>query len=137
MADDIILNKVAIIERCIARIRAEYAGNDANLFTDLTRQDSIILNLQRACEAAIDLAMHLVSVHRVGVPQDTRSAFDLLRDAQVLPAAVADQMTRMVGFRNIAVHEYQKLDLLIVKRIVTEHLDDFRQFTAAVLGSPP
>ena len=53
MADDVVVNKAAIIERCIARVREVYAGNDHNLFDDVTRQDSIILNLQRACEAAI------------------------------------------------------------------------------------
>lgn len=57
MADDVILNKAAIIERCVARVREEYADDERNLTDNLTRQDSIILNLQRACEAAIDLAM--------------------------------------------------------------------------------
>lgn len=58
MVDDVSLNKAAIIERCVARVRQEYAGEDANLKDNQTRQDAIILNLQRACEAAIGLAMH-------------------------------------------------------------------------------
>ena len=53
MVDDILLNKVAIIERCLARLEQEYRGHENELETDLTRQDSIILNLQRCCEAAI------------------------------------------------------------------------------------
>jgi len=60
MADDVALNKAAIIERCLARARSVHAGDDANLLDDPTRQDSIVLNLQRACEASIDLAMHIV-----------------------------------------------------------------------------
>jgi hypothetical protein len=56
--DEIVLNKAATIERCLRRITDEYAGDLANLEEDLTRQDSIILNIQRACEASIDLAMH-------------------------------------------------------------------------------
>jgi len=42
------------------------------LETYITRQDSIILNLQRACEASIDAAMHLVRVKRLGIPQESR-----------------------------------------------------------------
>ncbi len=42
-------------------------------------------------------------------------------------------MKKMVGFRNVAVHDYRKLDLEIVRRIVTEHLDDFLRFTEALL----
>jgi hypothetical protein len=62
--DDVVLNKAATVERCILRAREVYAGDPAHLSTDLTRQDSIVLNLQRACEAAIDLAMHLVPITR-------------------------------------------------------------------------
>ena len=135
MVDDVVLNKVAIIERCVARVREEYADNEANLLANQTRQDAIILNLQRACEAAIDLAMHLVRTRRLGIPQETREAFELLRGAEQLPAGVAERMVRMVGFRNIAVHDYRKLDLQIVKNIVTTRLDDFLEFTRAVLAA--
>ena len=62
MVDDVIVNKVATIERCLARVCEEYGGDERNLRDNLTRQDSIILNLQRACEASIDLAMALVKV---------------------------------------------------------------------------
>ena len=68
MPDDVLLNKVATIERCLARIEEEYKGHEDELEFNLTRQDSIILNLQRVCEAAIDLAMHVVRVRRLGLP---------------------------------------------------------------------
>lgn len=107
MPDDVVLNKVAIIERCLARIDEEYQGHEAELETNLTRQDSIVLNLQRACEAAIDLAMHTVRARRLGLPQDSREAFTLLNQAGLLDTALTKKMQSMVGFRNIAVHDYQ------------------------------
>lgn len=125
MADDVSINKAAALERCVARVREEYAGNEANLFSDQTRQDAIILNLQRACEAAIDLAMHRVRLHRLGVPQESRDAFSMLAEAGRLDPVLAGRMAKMVGFRNVAVHDYQSLNLRIVKSIVTERLDDF------------
>ncbi len=57
MADDVILNKAASIERCLRRIQEEYAGDKQNLVANQTKQDAIILNLQRACETAIDLRL--------------------------------------------------------------------------------
>lgn len=42
-------------------------------------------------------------------------------------------MRKMVGFRNVAVHDYQRLNLDIVVAIVREHLDDFLAFASAVL----
>jgi uncharacterized protein YutE (UPF0331/DUF86 family) len=126
--DDVELNKAAIIERCIARVREEYAGNPANLTGNQTKQDAIILNIQRACEAVVDLAMHRVRIHKLGVPQESRQAFDLLARAGKLEPKLAESMKRMVGFRNVAVHDYQALNLVIVQAIIDRHLDDLRSF---------
>jgi hypothetical protein len=52
MADDVLINKAAAIERAIHRVREVFAGDTRNLVSDQTKQDAIILNLQRACEAA-------------------------------------------------------------------------------------
>ena len=133
MVDDVVVNKAEIIERCVARVREEYADDARNLTVNVTRQDSIVLNLQRACEASIDLAMHVVRSQRLGVPQETREAFALLRDAKLLDSDLADRMMRMVGFRNVAVHDYRKLNLAIVQRIVTDHLGDFLAFAEAIV----
>jgi uncharacterized protein YutE (UPF0331/DUF86 family) len=135
MADDVILNKAAIIERCVKRVRDLYADDDANLFEDITRQDAIVLNLQRACEAAIDLAMHLVRRQRLGVPQESREAFSLLAEAGALNPLLAATLARMVGFRNLAVHEYQALQMPIVRAIIREQLADLLEFAAAALRS--
>jgi len=53
-------------------IQGELPALYEKLETSFTRQDSIILNLQRACEASIDAAMHLVRVRRMGIPQESR-----------------------------------------------------------------
>lgn len=133
MADDVVLNRVASLERWVARVREEHAGADENLFGSQTRQDSIVLNLQRACEISIDLAMHLVRVRRLGVPQDTRHGFDMLRQAGLLEEGLAGRLQRMVGFRNVAIHDYTRLDLAIVKAIIDRHLGDFLDFGRAAL----
>ena len=133
MADDVLVNKAAAIERAVRRVREEHAGDDRNLLENQTRQDAIVLNLRRACESSIDAAMHLVRVHRLGVPQETREAFVLLEQAQLLDARLADRMKKMMGFRNVAVHDYQKLNLEIVRRIVAEYLDAFLAFTERLL----
>lgn len=137
MVDDVVLNKAAAIERAVLRVREVHAGDDANLFADLTRQESILLNLQRACETAIDLAMHLVRVHRLGIPQESRQAFDLLVGGGLIDADLAARMKRMVGFRNVAVHDYQAIDLAIVRSILTTRLDDFLELTRTVLTGGP
>jgi uncharacterized protein YutE (UPF0331/DUF86 family) len=133
MADDVILNKAASIERCLQRILEEYAGDNRNLAANQTKQDAIILNLQRACETAIDLAMYVVNQRRLGTPQESRDAFALLQTAGILPADLATRMQRMVGFRNVAIHEYARLNLDVVQAIITKQLDDFRTFSSTIV----
>ena len=128
-----VLNKAASIERCLHRITEEFTGDRQNLAANQTKQDAIVLNLQRACETAIDLAMYVISQRRLGLPQESRDAFALSQTAGILPAELAARMQRMVGFRNVAVHEYTRLNLDIVLTIITKHLDDFRAFSSTIV----
>lgn len=63
MVDDVLINKASSIERCVARAREEYDKNPTSFATDFTRQDAAILNIQRACEAALDMGQHLIDVN--------------------------------------------------------------------------
>ena len=133
MVDDVLINKAATIERCVARAREEYARGPASFATDFTRQDAAILNIQRACEAALDIGQHLIRRERLGVPQSARDVFALLAQGGWIDAGLADKLKRMVGFRNIAVHDYQALQLPITVSIITRHLDEFLQYSQALL----
>lgn len=124
--DEVLLGKAAIIERCLARVREEYEGRETELETNFTRQDAILLNLQRACEAAIDGAMHLARVDRLGLPTDSRQAFTLLARAEKIPAELAITLEAMVGFRNIAVHNYRELDLNVARGVIEHRLADLQ-----------
>ncbi len=113
----------------------EYRGNPAHL-DNFTRQDSIVLNLLRACEASIDLGMHHVAQHRLGVPQSSREAFTLLEKSGFLSPESANSMRNMVGFRNIAVHAYQELERPILEAILNERLSDFTSFLEETRNIP-
>lgn len=133
MADDVLLNKAATIERCVARAREEYSSDPDGFADNHTRQDAAILNIQRACEAALDIGQHLIRREKLGVPQSARDVFTLLAAAGWIEADLADALKRMVGFRNIAVHDYQSLQLPITINVIALHLDEFLRFSAAIL----
>jgi uncharacterized protein YutE (UPF0331/DUF86 family) len=133
MHDDVLINKAATIERCVARAREEYFRDPSSFATDVTRQDAAILNIQRACEAALDMGQHLIRRERLGVPQSARDVFVLLAQGGWIATALADNLQRMVGFRNIAVHDYQKLQLPITVSIIEKHLDEFVQYSQTLL----
>jgi uncharacterized protein YutE (UPF0331/DUF86 family) len=133
MVDDVLLNKAAIIERCVARAREEYAKDPVGFASDFTPQDAAILNIHRACEAALDMGQYLIRRERLGVPQSARDVFALLAASDWIDAASAEKLKKMVGFRNIAVHQYQALLVSITIAVITQHLDDLLDFGSAVL----
>ncbi len=133
LPDDVRINKAATIERCVNRAREEYDKDPATFATDFTRQDAAILNIRRACEAALDMGQHLIRKHRLGVPQSSRDVFTLLATAGFIPSGLADNLKKMVGFRNVAVHEYQRLQLSITEMIILNRLQDFHSFCIALI----
>ncbi len=123
MKDDVIINKIETIKRCIKRIEEEYANIPSNL-ENYTKQDSIILNLQRMCEATLDLGLHYIKIKKLEIPQTSKQIFEVLEKNGVIDKKTSINMQGMVGFRNIAVHDYQSLNIEILQKIIEKHLGD-------------
>ncbi|KIH75377.1 Uncharacterized conserved protein YutE, UPF0331/DUF86 family [Geoalkalibacter ferrihydriticus] len=133
MASMILLTKLDALQRCLARVAAKTPESVDLLQKDLDAQDIITLNLERAVQTCVDIAAHVVAQHNTPAPSTMGEGFDRLHDLGIISEHTALRMKNAVGFRNIAVHEYQKIDWLIVYRIITEHLDDFKDFARQVL----
>jgi uncharacterized protein YutE (UPF0331/DUF86 family) len=129
---DVVLAKVAAIQKCLRRIR-DVTGLDPGRLDEVDNQDIFVLNLQRAIQSAIDLATHIVASEGLGIPDTIRGNFVLLEHAKVISRSISRKMQAMVGFRNIAIHDYQVLDVDILKAILTKHLKDLEQFYTTVL----
>jgi uncharacterized protein YutE (UPF0331/DUF86 family) len=131
--NDIIINKIQSIQRCIQRAREEYQFNKDGFLTDYSRQDAAVLNLIRACEQSIDLASHIVKIYKMGIPTNTAEIFQLLQRKNVISAQLSENMRYMVGFRNTVVHEYQKINMDIVIAVIETGLDNLIKFTDNVM----
>lgn len=82
---------------------------------------------------SIDLANILIRERGLDIPQSSRDSFKLLADAKLIEPELAARLQRMIGFRNIAVHQYQALDLVIVEAILRRDLDDLAVFASAII----
>ncbi len=129
---DILLSKSEAIRRALKRIK-DVTGLNPDALDDLNQQDIFVLNLQRAIQSAIDLAGHIVASEGLGLPDTVKGHFQLLESAKVLDKTLSDNMQAMAGFRNIAIHEYQALDVNILKSILLNNLRDLEEFYSVVL----
>ena len=130
---DVALAKIATIDRCLQRI-ADVRGQRRAALLPVDVEDIVLLNLQRAVQAAIDLAAHVVATEAYGLPASVADAFSLLEGQGVLDALLAERLRRMVGFRNILIHNYRALDPAIVETIIVRRLDDLRAFSARIVA---
>lgn len=129
----VIISKFETIEKCIKRINEEYQNDEKNL-DDYRKVDMIVLNLQRACEAVLDLAMYIVSNRKLGLPQNKREAFKLLEENKIIDSKLCKSMQNVVGFRNIAVHDYKEIDEEILKDVIENNLIDLVNFARTILN---
>lgn len=131
--DNILLNKMASLKKCLQRIDSEYQNDSQSFMRNITKQEAIILNLQRVCEISIDIANHIIRIKKLGLPQTSRDSFKLLESNQLIDQSLSLSLQSMIGFRNIAVHEYEILDLDIVENIIKNKLSDIKFFAGQML----
>ena len=124
--DKVILTKVESVERCLKRITDKY--DETRFDDDLDMQDIVVLNLQRACEQCIDIAHRLLKIKQFGLPKDSAEGFMVLAEEGIIEANLANSLKKMVGFRNVAVHDYTKMNNDIVKFVVKNGTEDIRNF---------
>lgn len=132
MDSQVLSEKLEALRRCIRRIEERRLDSAEALVRDVDAQDILSLNLTRAVQVCVDMALHVLS-DRDQLPPDTMAgAFDGLVEAGYIGRDLGDRMRAAVGFRNIAVHSYQAIDWAIVHHITHQGLEDFRQFAAAL-----
>jgi len=132
MEPDVVYAKVGNIQNCLRRIR-EVTGLDPDRLDNIDVQDLFVLNLQRAVQSAIDLCAHIIASDGLGLPGTLKENFSLLQQAGFLPAPLTKRLIGIVGFRNIAIHDYQILKVEVLKSIMTDHLVDLEEFVKAIL----
>ena len=129
----LITNKLESLMRCVRRIEAKRPNSKETLFQDFDIQDILVLNIERAVQLCVDICIHWISSLGRPAPQSMAAVFIEAAEVKLIPSPLAERLARSVGFRNVAVHQYEKIDWAIVYAIAWEHLDDFRLFSSYVL----
>ena len=132
MDKEVLEAKIAALIRCVHRVKSQGILSLENLEKNIDKQDIIILNLQRAVQICVDIGNHILLDYDTETPATMAETFRKLAQNKLIPQSVADNLSRAVGFRNIAVHQYENLDCKIIYAIITSHLDDFRNFASEI-----
>lgn len=132
MDREVVEQKLESLRRCLQRIETKCPPEADTLITDFDLQDIVSLNLSRAVQLCVDIGAHLISGMDVPPPDTMGQTFDILAQAGVLTVSLALSLKKAVGFRNIAIHNYDVINWQIVHSIVKNHLADFTEFAKIV-----
>lgn len=132
MDREVVEQKLESLRRCLKRIETKCPTDTDTLVTDVDLQDIVALNLSRAVQICVDIGAHLLAGMETPPPDTMGQTFDLLAQQGVLSSALAANLKKAVGFRNIAVHSYESINWNIVHSIVKYHLADFSEFAKVI-----
>lgn len=125
--------KADVVARCLGRVRSKAPNTLAELATDLDAQDIVVINLERAIQACVDMASHIIAYTALPPAATMADGFVCLKLAGIISNAICDRMVKATGLRNLLVHEYQRIDWSIVWQVITKHLNDPMDFSRAIL----
>ena len=132
MDRDVIEQKIESLRRCVARVRQKCPATADALANDVDAQDILTLNLTRAVQLCVDIGAHLIAARDNPAPDTMGQTFDVLAALGLISPELAVRMKKAVGFRNIAVHNYEAIDWEIAHAIATRHMEDFTAFAGAI-----
>jgi len=128
MDREVIERKLDSLRHCIARVRAKRPTTAALLAADADLQDVLVLNLSRAVQVCVDIGAHLLAPSSSAPPATMGETFTRLGEAGLIDRELAARLCSAVGFRNIAVHNYDTIDWEIDWRLAGDPLADFEAF---------
>lgn len=134
MDREIVAEKLEALRRCIRRVTEKCPPDVETLEGDVDLQDILALNLSRAVQLSVDIGAHVLTGLEVPPPNTMGQTFDALTKAGVIPEDLGMKLKKAVGFRNLAVHNYEAINWAIVHSIAVHHIGDFSEFAKIVVA---
>lgn len=127
------MRKLSELEEYLGQIREFASIKQEEYSRDWKTQRIIERTLQMMIELTVDISAHLISDKRLRVPTGYADTFKVLFEGGLIGQDLYQVLMQMAKFRNVVVHQYDRIDDTIVVDILQNHLGDFLLFRDAVL----
>jgi len=128
----VIENKISVVKKYLKTLERYTKYSQKEIESNVDIKGAVERYLYLAVQATIDLAEAVVSFRHFRKPTTLREGFDILHEEDILDDNLAEQLTKMVGFRNIIVHDYEEVDYDVVYDILHNRLKDIEAFLKIV-----
>ena len=128
----VIASKLESLRRCLGRIRSKKPDTLNQLLEDIDMQDILALNLERSIQLCVDIANHILSSLDDAPAMSMAESFERLSENEIISVELAGNLRRAVGFRNLSVHAYDKIDWSLVWTNFESDLNDLINFVEII-----
>ena len=132
MQNGVVQNKLARIEAYLTKLQEITPAEFRDFEKDWKTQMIAERGLQILIEIIIDVANRLIAINNWGPTTSSADSIRLLVLKKVISSE--EPYLKMIKFRNFIVHDYDRVDNVVVYSILTENLDDIRRFREEVLN---
>ena len=128
----VIASKLESLSRCLDRITSKNRKTLDQLLGDIDLQDILALNLERSIQLCVDIANHILSTLDDSPAMSMAESFERLSEKEIISKEMAGNLRRAVGFRNLSVHAYDKIDWNLVWTNIESDLKDLVNFVEII-----
>ena len=122
------LNRLVQLEENIHELENIWKTIDDSKFSEGKLSEwGLRYGLFESIQIVIDIACHLVAKYNLGNPQNYRECITLLKKYNYIAKDVAQNLEKMIGLRNLLVHEYADINMEELKNLLHQ-LNDFKKF---------
>ena len=114
----VIKTKLESLRNCVDRIESKKPETLDDLLQDIDVQDIIALNLERSVQLCVDIANHILSSLDDSPAMSMAESFERLSEKGIIHIELGKNLKKAVGFRNLSVHAYDKIDWHLVWNIL-------------------
>ena len=105
-----------------------------DFISDFRNIDSALHRLQTSIQALLDIGSYIIASLGLRTPNTNAEIIDILNEAGYIPKDQVEKYKKMSQFRNRIVHLYNHIDTEMLYDILTNELDDIKEFYASLLN---
>ncbi len=131
---EVIRKRLEKLEEYLGFLERMQAYSQEEFLSDPEHYGSAERFLQLAIETVNDIANHIIAEEELGTVDASRDIPRIFRERGYIDQSLEDKWIRMIGFRNILVHDYLEVDRLIVYEVLQHELEDLRVLERVFAG---
>ena len=105
-----------------------------DFISDFRNIDSALHRLQTSIQALLDIGSYIIASLGLRTPNTNAEIIDILNEAGYIPKDQVEKYKKMSQFRNRIVHLYNHIDTEMLYDILTNELDDIKEFYPSLLN---